>query len=530
MLAISSGPTPVTGYDTAPRASRADPDPMDAGRRGRLEHRWTPVRDGPARPAITRGAAMIRTPGAPVSPADHTARRFAESAAVTDGPVSSLAGLDAWYATRREAQRWSVEAVPLDGIRGWQSLPGGDLAHESGRFFTVTGLRVRRDGAVGWSQPIISQPEIGVLGIVVREIDGVLHCLMQAKMEPGNVNGVQLSPTVQATRSNYTGVHRGRAIPYLDVVRSGGASRVLADSLQSEQGAWFLGKRNRNIVVEAPGAVEVSDDFRWVTVGQLMHLLRRDNVVNMDARTVLACTPLGPPADCDGDDFTAALRRSMHGGYGARHSLPQTLSWLTEQRFHCDLARERIPLGDVERWRRTPDAISRDDGRFFRIIGVDVVAGSREVSSWGQPLLHPAGQGLAGLLVRRIDGVLHLLMSARAEAGGGMVIELAPTVQCCPDNYRDELPERRPAFLDMLPAPGDHRIRYDVVQSEEGGRFHHAETRNLIVEVGEEFPLDAPPGFRWLTVHQLGELLRHSSYVTVEARSVYGGLRTLAGW
>lgn len=60
-----------------------------------------------------------------------------------------------------------------------------------------------------WDQPIINQPEVGYLGFIVKEFNGVLHFLMQAKIEPGNVNHVQLSPTIQATRSNYTQVHQG---------------------------------------------------------------------------------------------------------------------------------------------------------------------------------------------------------------------------------------------------------------------------------------------------------------------------------
>ena len=34
---------------------------------------------------------------------------------------------------------------------------------------------------------------------------------MQAKVEPGNINSIQLSPTLQATRSNYTKAHGGIA-------------------------------------------------------------------------------------------------------------------------------------------------------------------------------------------------------------------------------------------------------------------------------------------------------------------------------
>ena len=39
--------------------------------------------------------------------------------------------------------------------------------------------------------------------------------LLQAKAEPGNINKIQISPTVQATKSNYTRVHGGKEIPYL---------------------------------------------------------------------------------------------------------------------------------------------------------------------------------------------------------------------------------------------------------------------------------------------------------------------------
>ena len=33
---------------------------------------------------------------------------------------------------------------------------------------------------------------------------------MQAKIEPGNINKIQLSPTIQATKSNFTQKHGGR--------------------------------------------------------------------------------------------------------------------------------------------------------------------------------------------------------------------------------------------------------------------------------------------------------------------------------
>ena len=59
-----------------------------------------------------------------------------------------------------------------------------------------------------WDQPIIIQNEKGILGILKDSVKN--KYLLQAKVEPGNKNRLQLSPTVQATKSNYQRVHGGK--------------------------------------------------------------------------------------------------------------------------------------------------------------------------------------------------------------------------------------------------------------------------------------------------------------------------------
>ncbi|WP_237307948.1 NDP-hexose 2,3-dehydratase family protein [Streptomyces alboflavus] len=131
----------------------------------------------------------------------------------------------------------SVVPVPFRELPQWSFTRDGDLVHDSGRFFTVSGMRVRGPEGPGRDQPVIVQPEIGVLGLLIKDLDGEPHVLLQAKAEPGNIDGIQLSPTVQATRSNYTRVHRGGATRHLEHFTGPGRGRVLVDSLQSEQGA-----------------------------------------------------------------------------------------------------------------------------------------------------------------------------------------------------------------------------------------------------------------------------------------------------
>ncbi len=496
-----------------------------------------------------------------LQPADHRApsRRFARSAAA-DGAFMSTSECLEWLAERRAAYGFHVERIPFAELDGWTfSPPGGNLVHRSGRFYSIEGLRVgRHPGAVPeWTQPIIVQPEIGILGILVKEFDGVLHCLMQAKMEPGNSNVVQLSPTVQATRSNYLRVHQGRPTPYLEYFLAPPRGRVLADSLQSEQGGWFLRKRNRNIVVEVTDDVEVLDDYCWLTIGQVQQLLCIDDVVNMDARTVLSCVPFAPSPTDDGPHhdgphhdgaglaaasaaglgdgpgtgpggdpggYGAAVRRSMDPHAGGLHTMTEVLSWLTANKAGCELVQQRIPLGAVTGWRRGEDEIAHDSGEFFRIVAVAVRAASREVSRWSQPLLAPAAPALLALLTRRIAGVLHVLVQARAAAGALDIIEIAPTVHCMPHSWRDVDPVRRPRYLDHVLAADPLRWRYDTWLSEEGGRFLHARNRYLILEVGDEIPLEEPTSFCWLTVHQLMQLVRAGNCVNVEARTLLAGL------
>lgn len=425
-----------------------------------------------------------------------------------------------WFAERRRTRGHRVTPTRLDRLDGWSFHPEtGNLEHRSGRFFTVEGLEVDTDNReVGrWAQPIIVQPEAGILGILVREFGGVPHFLLQAKMEPGNVNLLQLSPTVQATRSNFTRVHRGNPVPYLEHFLAPRRGRIVFDALQSEQGSWFLRKRNRNMIVEVTEDVPLLDGFCWLTLEQIGELLRVDNLVNMDTRSVLS----GLPGSWGGTSGRAGAEdRGLH-------RMAELLSWFTEAKAAHRLRRRRLPLNGVKGWSGSGDRVEHEDGRYFSVIGVDVEAEGREVARWSQPMLAPASRGVIAFLTRTIDGLRHLLVRARTEAGCLDVVEMGPTVQCAPDNYRHLPRERRPRFLDEVLGAAPARVLLDVVHSEEGGRFYHAENRYLVVEAGEDVPLDAGGDFVWMTPEQLGALARYGNHVNVEARSLLTCLRFL---
>ncbi|MGP4028918.1 NDP-hexose 2,3-dehydratase family protein [Actinomadura sp. 3N407] len=463
--------------------------------------------------------------------------RLLRSGLATGGVATPDEEFAAWLARREETDRMTVEQVPLADLRGWRFTEGyGALVHDSGKFFSVEGTDITRSGpnSMSWQQPLIDQPEVGILGLLAKEFDGVLHFLMQAKIEPGNRRQLQLSPTVQATKSNYTKVHGGASTPYLEHFLRTSRDRVITDVLQSEQGTWFLGKRNRNMVVETTADVPVRENFCWLTFGQIRRLLAEPNLINMDARTVLACLPMaasGWPDDlveaAPDSGFAADLRRSFQAGEaGGRHTDVEIFSWLNDVRTETDVRVDRVPLSALREWRLSKHDIAHRQGKHFRVIGVSVESGRREVTAWSQPLLAPCDTGVVAFLTARIGGMLHILMRASVEPGFLDVAELGPTVQCNPINYADAPPERRPRFLDyVLGATGN--VRYDVVLSEEGGRFHHAECRYMVVECDAPEALEPHPDFRWMTVRQILAMQRHPNYLNVQARSLLACLSAL---
>lgn len=417
-----------------------------------------------------------------------------------------------WLAEQERSHSFQVRRTPLDEMAGWSiHSDTGAIRHRSGRFFSVGGLKIDvGHGPVrSWSQPIIVQPESGILGILVKRFDEVPHFLLQAKMEPGNIRPVQLSPTVQATRSNYTRVHGGKAVPYLDyfLARRG---RVISDGLQSEQGSWFLHKRNRNMLIEVSGDVPVLPGFCWLTAGQIGELMLVDNLVNMDTRTVLSGLPFQRVTGAPPDDAAA-------------------LSWLTEAKAGREFRRRQIPLNETKGWIRSADRITHELDRYFSVIGVTVEIDNREVTGWSQPMIAPVERGVVAFLVRRepragVDDELQVLVHAQTQAGTFDVVEMAPTVQCTPGNYD---PDQRPPFLDHVLSASADRILLDVVYSEEGGRLYHAENRYLVVVAGEDLPHQVGEEFRWMSARSLARFGRYGNYVNVEARSLLACLRFL---
>jgi oxidase EvaA len=468
---------------------------------------------------------------------DSVAYNFIQSALSETGP-NDIEEILEWLEKERCRVKHTVKRIAFNSQDDWFfENESGNLVHKSGKFFSIRGIQVRTNwGRISeWSQPIIDQPEVGFLGVIAKEIDGVLSFLMQAKIEPGNINGVQLSPTLQATKSNYTRVHDGETPPYLEYfVDENPSIKILLDQLQSEQGARFLKKRNRNIIVQIEGDIEVREGFRWMTLRQIKELMSYDNLVNMDTRTVISGIPLGDSEMLDlvnKNEINSIVQHdcliSELDATSGINSMKEIMSWITKLKVFAELEVTPIALNMVNHWQKDEKSIFHIDRKYFEIILVKTEIDNREVRTWNQPLIRSAQEGIIAFIIKRINGVYHFLVQAKMEPGNFDIIELAPTVQCLTGNYRKGKNEYEVPYLDVVLNYDNYEgiVHYSTMQSEEGGRFYKEQNKNMIIEVGDKFSNDVSDKYIWMTLNQLKTFINFDNYVNIQARSLLASIK-----
>ena len=463
---------------------------------------------------------------------------FLKSAFSFENPFVTTRGVISWIKEQNDNVSVRINKISFSDLNMWSFDKNlCRIGHNTGKFFTIDGLRVKTNwGEVStWDQPIINQPEIGYLGFITKEFNGVLHFLLQAKIEPGNINFVQLSPTLQATKSNYTQAHKGKSPAYLEYFINAKPEQILLDQLQSEQGARFLRKRNRNIIIKIEDEVQLKENFIWLTLAQIKELMTYDNLVNMDTRTVISGIPYGTYSDVQIDLFTfigdylnpisfeAKVLKSMLSSESAVNSFDSIINFVTRHKCFYELNVKRIPLIEVENWSISQDVIEHAEKKYFKIIAVEVSIGNREVNSWTQPMVEPAQEGLCAFICKEINGMLHFAVQAKLECGNFDIIEFAPTVQCLTGNYRNSNSSSIP-YLDYVLNVDKKKIIFDNFQSEEGGRFFKEQNRNMLVWAGEEISEELPNNFIWMTLNQIQTFIRYNNYINIQARSLLAAL------
>jgi len=433
------------------------------------------------------------------------------------------ASVHAWIAARRRESKLVRHQVPFSASHEWL-LDEGYLRHRTSRFFTIAGLQARSmcRSFPEINQPIILQPEVGLLGFLLHRTPNGLRILAQAKTEPGNVYGTQIAPSAQATRSNYEMVHGGSQTPYLDCFLAPTVSGLISDVLQSEQGTRFFRKYNRNISIVVDENVEPLDDrWRWLEARTLLSALHEHFLINTDARSSLVCSDWSVLSTPDEpfsrhrhhDAFQQALRESwLAGDDEAALGTSAIVSHLGDTRRSTRGTVQIVPLEQLDGWFRDEGGVISTTRTAFSVRQFSVETADREVPRWDQPLIVSHGTGHAYLLCQRRNGILHFLLRPSVEVGFQEFAQYGPTLQAEQEMDRDPFDTWKQVVAEGI-------LRARCLQSDEGGRFCDSVVDYRVIELPDTMPFSEPPSIVGVTLSQLHTLLRSPGLLTNELRT-----------
>jgi dTDP-4-dehydro-6-deoxy-alpha-D-glucopyranose 2,3-dehydratase len=213
-----------------------------------------------------------------------------------DNQINKLDYIIEWFNKKREESDMVVEEIGINDLDKWNvDKDSGNVTHDSGGFFQVIGVKAsntfdREVGKKGWTQPMIAKNPGGILGIIMKRINGIPHYLLQAKAEPGNIGKLQLSPTLQATTSNLLKAHGGAKPLFAEYFNEENDLNVIYAKWQSEDGGRFHLKSNYNMIVEVneDEELETPDSFIWVTLYQIKQLMKIENFVGPHVRGIIS--------------------------------------------------------------------------------------------------------------------------------------------------------------------------------------------------------------------------------------------------
>jgi oxidase EvaA len=212
--------------------------------------------------------------------------------AATKYSLHTIEYLLSWLTDIKSRYDLIVRPCPLNKMRQWH-LQDGEIVHTDNKYFKVLGINVSiaNREVSSWSQPVISPVQTYFCVFILKEINGVLHFLMQAKFECGNYDIVEMAPAVQCLTGK-DGKPNGY-VPFFDYAAGVKPECVLHDTTQSEEGGRFYHDQNRYMIIMADEhfPVEIPEHYVWMTLNQIYEFLRFNNFINAQARSLLAALP-----------------------------------------------------------------------------------------------------------------------------------------------------------------------------------------------------------------------------------------------
>lgn len=406
-----------------------------------------------------------------------------------------------WFSSQRKKQKINVKVKKLSKLINWNKNKK-HIAHNSKKFFRIVAIDVVSNLITkNWDQPIIIQNEMGILGILKDSKKN--KYLLQAKVEPGNKNKLQLSPTVQATKSNYQRVHGGKKIPYLNYFLKNSKNFVA----QSEQGYRYLYKSNYNSLINIKKKIKVLNNYFWFNRIDIKELVKKRSVLNMDTISV----------------FSTFLKKEKKDN--PLNSQNKIYKWISKKDKFYRLKTKIKPLNNLQDWKVTNEKIIHKRKNHFSVIGINIKSNNREVKEWDQPIIKGKKLAFVGFIMCQFNNTNHYLCRYNKKPG------LKTSTLSCSINTSDINNYKKIHTISpfqknllnnfLMKKNKKFKIVYDNILSDEGGRFYNCEIKYKALLVNKNFNIKLPKDYIWISQNQMIKMIKRKK-IDIEARLLFG--------
>ena len=402
-----------------------------------------------------------------------------------------MSSLIKWFHKEKKIRKINVKVINEDQLLNWK-ISDSSIYHLSKSFFKIEFFKFLINKIV-FFQPLIIQKDIGILGIIKKVENNKDYYLLQSKVEPGNINKVQISPTVQATASNYKRKHGGKKTNYLKFFLNINKNATLISRKKlSEHGNKFYQKKNENFLIEVSGKVKKLKSFEWFSKNDIVKTISKNNILNMDTLSV----------------FSNNIKK-IDNNYSL-NSLKNIIKLTTTPKNL--IKRNKINLSKLKNWKKDKTGIYDIKKKLFKIKYVLIETNSREINSWTQPIISNFDKILNIFIVKDFNGVRHYLLKSCVQPGFNH-IRLTNTISMKMNskiNYDSHILrsiKKKPKLVNSI-------------YSDEGGRFFKNQVVNQAVKLGKDEKIKLKKNYVWVSHNQMINLINRD-IITIEARILF---------
>jgi len=417
-----------------------------------------------------------------------------------------------WLNDYKSSIRFDISITNLRDLVEW-NCENNIVSRKDNNFFSIKSIRTAKGRNELNPSIIIDQPEIGVLGFLIKGYGDDIQILLQAKSEPGNINLTQIGPTVQATVSNYERKHNGSETHFINLFINDQIPKDLS-ILQSEQGNRFYNKYNRNIILRVSEEKEYENfnNYKWFSLNQIIQHIDRDFLFNTDFKSVIShmFEMILLKSTMSSSDMGLHLLNSYYKNRSS-DNFNSIIGKIAVRRKNASFNSELCGLDFFNGWDKDTGLITSNEALIFNYDFFEISISDRENPCWGQPLLTKNSIEHIILFASIVHDQIFFVFNEISEIGYKNYLQLGPTIQL------DESPNYVPNII-------NGKLLISFNQSEEGGRFYQNITKYSIYLIDSLEYYEVNNEYYVLNVFEICKLLSIPGIFTNESRSLIATL------